>query len=161
MDGYFLQYLWVRSYTVKLLHLLERFLAVITSFPPLVGFSTTVSICGFAYGVHGFLLAGPAAVIGSAIVFVVLRFFFLGRVQQLTNKNEKWRAFESVIVSVVIFPKALLIKMQIPSEKQRAAIDNSHSSFSLTSLGVCQYSAGGSYSKYILLSPKRGTQPLL
>ena len=72
---------------------------VIASFPPLVGYSTCVTLCGFAYGVKGFFIAGPSAVAGSAIVFITLRLAFRKRIRKWALHNEKWQALEAVIVS--------------------------------------------------------------
>jgi len=83
---------------------------VITSFPPLVGYTTTVTLCGFAYGIKGFLLAAPGAVIGSAVVFVVLRWLFRQRLRTWTERNEKWQALETVIRSKGL-PLIILIRM--------------------------------------------------
>ena len=72
---------------------------VITSFPPMIGFTTLATLCGFAYGLKGFAIVGPGAIVGSAIVFVVLRLVFRKRVRRWTSENEKWMALETVIVS--------------------------------------------------------------
>lgn len=72
---------------------------VLTSFPPLIGFTTIATLCGFAYGWKAITFVGPASVVGSAIVFVVLRLLFRKRVRSWTNENEKWKALETVIVS--------------------------------------------------------------
>jgi uncharacterized membrane protein YdjX (TVP38/TMEM64 family) len=46
----------------------------------------------------GFYLAAAASLIGSALVFVILRFLFAKRLRAWTSKNEKWTALETVIV---------------------------------------------------------------
>ncbi|EJD01430.1 Golgi apparatus membrane protein TVP38 [Fomitiporia mediterranea MF3/22] len=70
---------------------------VIISFPPLTFYWTSVSLCGFTYGLKGMFVAAPATVIGSAIVFVVLRSLFRHKLREWTSKNEKWQALEAVI----------------------------------------------------------------
>ncbi|KZS97758.1 Golgi apparatus membrane protein TVP38 [Sistotremastrum niveocremeum HHB9708] len=70
---------------------------IVTSFPPLIGYSTTVSVCGFAYGIKGFLIAAPATVLGSAIVFLTLRYVFQSRMRKFASSNAKWKALEDVI----------------------------------------------------------------
>lgn len=71
---------------------------VITSFPPLLGYSTTMTICGFAYGPFGGLLvAGSGAIIGSALTFVILRLLFKRRIKSWTAQNKRWQAMEAVI----------------------------------------------------------------
>lgn len=72
---------------------------VFISFPPLVGHTTLVTLCGFAYGMKGFYIASSASVVGSALVFVVLRFLFSHRLRQWSTRNEKWQALEAVVVS--------------------------------------------------------------
>ncbi|KAH8118359.1 Golgi apparatus membrane protein TVP38 [Phellopilus nigrolimitatus] len=83
---------------------------IIISFPPLIFYSTTVSLCGFTYGLKGFFLAGPAALLGSAIVFVLLRFAFRKRLRTWTSNNEKWQALEAVIKAKGL-PLIILIRM--------------------------------------------------
>jgi len=70
---------------------------ILTSFPPMIGYTTTVSLTGFAYGVKGFWLAGTGAMIGSALAFIVLRTLFQKRLRIWTAENEKWQALESVV----------------------------------------------------------------
>ncbi|KAF8639453.1 hypothetical protein AX16_010308 [Volvariella volvacea WC 439] len=67
------------------------------SFPPLVGHTTLVTLCGFAYGIKGFFIALPASVIGAAIVFSVLRLVFKSRLRNWSAKNDKWQALEAVV----------------------------------------------------------------
>jgi uncharacterized membrane protein YdjX (TVP38/TMEM64 family) len=71
---------------------------VCISFPPLVGHTTLVTLCGFAYGMNGVYIAATASIIGSALVFVVLRFLFSARLRTWSGHNQKWQALESVIV---------------------------------------------------------------
>ena len=65
----------------------------------MIGFTTLATLCGFAYGLKGFAIVGPGAIVGSAIVFIVLRLIFRKRVRRWTSENEKWMALEAVIVS--------------------------------------------------------------
>lgn len=69
----------------------------LTSFPPLVGWSTSISVCGFAYGLQGWFLAVAGALIGAALSFVVMRIVFRKRIRSWSQKNRKWVALESVI----------------------------------------------------------------
>lgn len=71
---------------------------VLISFPPCIGHTTTVTLCGFAYGMKGFYIAAAGSVLGSAIVFVVLRLLFSKRLRSWSSSNEKWQALEAVIV---------------------------------------------------------------
>lgn len=86
----------ISQFTLELSLMLS---VVITSFPPMIGFTTLATLCGFAYGLKGFAIVGPGAIVGSAIVFVVLRLIFRKRVRRWTSENEKWMALEAVIVS--------------------------------------------------------------
>ncbi|KAL5488033.1 hypothetical protein ACEPAI_6141 [Sanghuangporus weigelae] len=71
---------------------------LIISFPPLTFYWTVVSLCGFTYGLgKGLVLAAPAAIIGSTIVFIVLRLSFRSTLRNWTEKNEKWQALETVM----------------------------------------------------------------
>jgi hypothetical protein len=57
-----------------------------------------LNLCGFAYGMKGCLIAGPASLLASATVFVALRFFFSRRLAAWSSKNTHWQALEAVIV---------------------------------------------------------------
>ncbi|EJD53711.1 hypothetical protein AURDEDRAFT_156958 [Auricularia subglabra TFB-10046 SS5] len=70
---------------------------IATSIPPAVGFTTTTTLCGFAYGTKGFLLAAPATYAGSAVAFILLRLLFRKRIRSWANDNANWRALGSVI----------------------------------------------------------------
>jgi uncharacterized membrane protein YdjX (TVP38/TMEM64 family) len=63
--------------------------------------TTTVTLCGFAYGMKGFYIALAGSILGSTIVFVVLRFLFSKRLRKWSVTNDKWTALEAVVVSVV------------------------------------------------------------
>lgn len=73
-------------------------LTVVTCFPPLTGHTTFVTLCGFAYGMKGFYLAAAASLIGSALVFAVLRSLLAARLRKWTSTNDKWMALDTVIV---------------------------------------------------------------
>ncbi|KAF9226458.1 Golgi apparatus membrane protein TVP38 [Gyrodon lividus] len=70
---------------------------VLLSFPPFIGHTTLMNLCGFTYGMRGFIPAAISTVGGSAIVFVLLRFLFSNRLRRWTVTNEKWQALEAVI----------------------------------------------------------------
>ena len=64
-----------------------------------------LNLCGFTYGMKGFLLAAPASLVASTIVFVVLRYLFSEALQSWSRKNETWKALETVVVSsLILFP---------------------------------------------------------
>ncbi|KDQ64854.1 hypothetical protein JAAARDRAFT_28501 [Jaapia argillacea MUCL 33604] len=83
---------------------------VLVCFPPFVGFTTAVTLCGFAYGMKGAFVAAPAALLGSAIVFVTLRFLFKKKLRQWSATNEKWQALEAVIRAKGL-PLIILIRL--------------------------------------------------
>ncbi|KAF8450410.1 Golgi apparatus membrane protein TVP38 [Boletus edulis BED1] len=70
---------------------------VLTSFPPFIGHSTLMNLCGFTYGMQGFIPAAISTVLGSALVFVLLRSLFGDRLRKWTATNEKWGVLEAVI----------------------------------------------------------------
>lgn len=72
---------------------------IVASFPPFIGHTTLVNLCGFTYGVQGFFPAAIGTLAGSAIVFVTLRSMFSKRLHSWTSTNEKWQALEAVIRS--------------------------------------------------------------
>ncbi|KDR83846.1 hypothetical protein GALMADRAFT_219675 [Galerina marginata CBS 339.88] len=83
---------------------------VCVSFPPLIGHTTLVTLCGFAYGMKGFYIGATASVVGSALSFLVLRFLFSDRLHTWSSQNEKWQALESV-VTVKGLPLIILIRI--------------------------------------------------
>ncbi|KAH7343674.1 hypothetical protein B0J17DRAFT_625329 [Rhizoctonia solani] len=83
---------------------------IITSLPPLVGGSTTLTVCGFAYGPKAFGFVAPAACIGAAFAFLTLRYFFREKVRRFTQRQEKWRALEAVIAAKGL-PLIVLIRL--------------------------------------------------
>jgi len=91
--------------------LLLSSVAVLTSFPPLVGYSIIITLCGFAYGqIGGFAIAAPSAVIGSALTFIILRLLFMDRIKSRTQKNPRWLAMEQVIEAKGL-PLIILIRL--------------------------------------------------
>ncbi|KAK0486917.1 Golgi apparatus membrane protein TVP38 [Armillaria luteobubalina] len=67
------------------------------SFPPLIGHSTLLTLCGFAFGMKGFAIGVGGSLVGSAVVFVLLRLCFSSRLRKWSSHNEKWQALESVV----------------------------------------------------------------
>ncbi|KAG8986150.1 Tlg2-vesicle protein [Tulasnella sp. JGI-2019a] len=82
----------------------------ITSFPPLIGWSISVTMCGFAYGLKGWFVATAGALIGAAISFIVLRGAFRNHIQAWSRRNKKWVALENVI-RVRGLPLIILIRL--------------------------------------------------
>lgn len=99
------------SLNLALYILLSNIIAtVITSLPPLIGGSTALTVCGFAYGDKAFIFVGPAACIGAALAFLSMRYFFREKVRSFTQKNDKWRALEAVIAAKGL-PLIVLIRL--------------------------------------------------
>ena len=59
-----------------------------------------LNLCGFTYGIKGFLIAAPASLVASAVVFIILRYLFGESLQSWSKKNETWQALEAVVVSI-------------------------------------------------------------
>ena len=84
---------------------------VVTSFPPLIGYSTTMTLCGFAYGpLGGFAIAAPSALMGSALTFVILRLLFKRRIKNWTQEKPHWLAMQQVIEAKGL-PLIILIRL--------------------------------------------------
>lgn len=83
---------------------------VVISFPPMMGHTTIVTLCGFAYGMKGFFIALAGTVLGAAIAFVVLRFLFSKRLRKWSATNDKWTALETVVKSKGL-PLVVLIRL--------------------------------------------------
>ncbi|CAL1701380.1 unnamed protein product [Somion occarium] len=70
---------------------------VVISFPPFVGHTTTLTLCGFAYGMRGFPIAAFGSLLGSALAFLALRFLFSQRLRKWSASSQKWQALEAVV----------------------------------------------------------------
>ncbi|KAJ8483323.1 hypothetical protein ONZ51_g4781 [Trametes cubensis] len=81
----------------------------VISFPPCVGHTTLITLCGYAYGMKGFPIAAGGTLFGSAFTFIVLRFLFSRRLQKWSQSNEKWQALETVIATKGL-PLIMLIR---------------------------------------------------
>lgn len=97
-------------------------IAVISSVPPLVGFTTLISVCGFAWGIKGFLLACPATFLGAGFSFLLLRFVFKSRLKRLSETNDRWRALEEVVVRRSAFALGKCASNFQKYRKQRACL---------------------------------------
>ncbi|KAF9950599.1 hypothetical protein BGZ72_007769 [Mortierella alpina] len=69
-----------------------------TSFPPVIGYSSIVTMSGYVYGfVQGFLIAFSSALIGSIVCFYFCRRWFKAQVRKLLAKN---KSLKSVVRTV-------------------------------------------------------------
>ncbi|KAH9077369.1 Golgi apparatus membrane protein TVP38 [Lactarius deliciosus] len=90
--------------------LLLATLIQIASFPPMIGHTMMLNLSGFTYGMKGFLVAAPASLIASAVVFVVMRYLSSGGFRSWSERNEKWQALEAVINAKGL-PLVILIRV--------------------------------------------------
>jgi len=110
--------------------------SVVVCFPPMIGHTTMLNLCGFAYGIRGFVLAASASLIGSAIAFLTLRLLFSQYLRKWSSTNRVWKALGDVIVGASLFNVGYL--NNIPSERQRTTTDHPHSAVVVSALGIFQ-----------------------
>lgn len=67
------------------------------SFPPLIGYSTCVTVAGFVFGMKGWLVVATATVAGSTAAFVVSRGVLRGFVARLAERNKQFAALSLVL----------------------------------------------------------------
>ncbi|KAF9965322.1 hypothetical protein BGZ70_005035 [Mortierella alpina] len=69
-----------------------------TSFPPMIGYSSVVTMSGYVYGfVQGFLIAFSSALMGAIVCFYFCRRWFKAQVRKLLAKN---KSLKSVVRTV-------------------------------------------------------------
>ncbi len=75
------------------------FLATVaTGFPPIIGYSTCVTVAGFVYGFPlGWPIAATATVVGSTAAFLTSRGVFAGYVQGLVGRDRRFIALGQVL----------------------------------------------------------------
>lgn len=68
------------------------------AFPPIIGYSTTVTIAGFVYGFpRGWFIAASATVAGSLCSFLASRTVLSGYVQRLVGQDKRFEALSLVL----------------------------------------------------------------
>lgn len=73
-------------------------LVFFVGFPPLLGFSALLMLCGMVYGFpQGWPLLASASVLGSFASFLVFRHLLRDQAISLVRKNEKFRAFAEIL----------------------------------------------------------------
>jgi uncharacterized membrane protein YdjX (TVP38/TMEM64 family) len=73
------------------------FMTFFCAFPPMIGYSTCVTIAGFVYGMKGWFIVATANVIGSVCSFIVSRSVLKSFVSRLTEKNTQFAALSLVL----------------------------------------------------------------
>lgn len=73
------------------------FLTFLVSFPPMIGYSTCVTIAGFVFGMKGWFIMSTATIVGSTCSFIVSRTVLKGFVGRLTEKNKQFDALSLVL----------------------------------------------------------------
>lgn len=70
----------------------------VVSFPPLIGYSSCVTLAGFVFGVwKGWAIVASATVIGSTCSFLASRYFLHGFVGRLTASDKRFAALALVL----------------------------------------------------------------
>ncbi|KAI9794484.1 MAG: Tlg2-vesicle protein [Candelina submexicana] len=69
----------------------------LTAFPPVIGYSTCVTIAGFVYGFKGWFIAATATVIGSLCSFLASRTILSRCVQRLVAEDRRFSALSLTI----------------------------------------------------------------
>lgn len=73
-------------------------LICITAFPPVIGYSTALTIAGMLYGFpNGWFVAAAGNIIGSFASFLVCRTFFSNYVHNLVGEDKRFAALASVL----------------------------------------------------------------
>lgn len=74
-------------------------LIFLVGFPPLLGFTALLMLCGMVYGFpQGWPLLASASITGSFASFLVFRHLFKDQAASLVRKNEKFRAFSEILL---------------------------------------------------------------
>ncbi|EMC95363.1 hypothetical protein BAUCODRAFT_25407 [Baudoinia panamericana UAMH 10762] len=73
------------------------FMTFFVSFPPLIGYSSFVTIAGFVFGMKGWFIMSTATVLGSTASFIASRSVLKGFVSKLTEKNKRFAALSLVL----------------------------------------------------------------
>ncbi|KAI5809326.1 hypothetical protein BZA77DRAFT_180572 [Pyronema omphalodes] len=68
-------------------------LCFVSAFPPMIGYSTSVTLAGFVYGFpHGWFIVASGTVIGSTTAFVACRHLFKNFSQRLVATDKRFEA---------------------------------------------------------------------
>lgn len=72
-------------------------LTFFVSFPPMIGYSTCVTVAGFVYGMKGWLIIASATIVGSTASFIVSRTVLRKYVSRLAERNKRFAALSLVL----------------------------------------------------------------
>jgi len=73
-------------------------LVFVVSFPPLIGYSTFLSLAGFVYGFpHGWPIVASASLVGSVAAFIASRYVLRGYVSRLMENDKRFAALALTI----------------------------------------------------------------
>ncbi|KAI0537605.1 tlg2-vesicle protein of [Xylaria digitata] len=73
-------------------------LSVVAAFPPLIGYSTTITIAGFIFGFpRGWFIVASATVLGSTASFIASRTVLSAYVQRLVGEDRRFVALGQVL----------------------------------------------------------------
>lgn len=67
------------------------------SFPPMIGYSTCVTIAGFVFGMKGWFIVGTATIVGSTVSFITSRTLLKSYVSKMAEKNKSFAALSLVL----------------------------------------------------------------
>lgn len=73
------------------------FVTTFVAFPPMIGYSTCITVAGFVYGMNGWFIVATASVVGSTLSFIVSRGVLRDFVSRLTEKNKRFAALSLVL----------------------------------------------------------------
>ncbi|THH10073.1 hypothetical protein EW145_g1575 [Phellinidium pouzarii] len=90
----------------------------------------------FGWVILGAIMTGPAALIGSAITFIALRFAFRERLRAWTSKNEKWQALEAIVVRSKNLYKIWVFKLFSSTESERSSANYPYSAIAISPVGL-------------------------
>ncbi|KAI9711386.1 MAG: Tlg2-vesicle protein [Chrysothrix sp. TS-e1954] len=69
----------------------------VVSFPPLIGYSTCVTLGGFVYGMKGWFIIASATIVGSTASFMVSRTLLSGYAKRLVANDKRFAALSLVL----------------------------------------------------------------
>ncbi|KAK6513833.1 Tlg2-vesicle protein [Arthrobotrys conoides] len=65
----------------------------VSAFPPMIGYSTSITLAGFIYGVpNGWYIASSGTVIGSTAAFIACRLYFRDFAQRMVSTDKRFAA---------------------------------------------------------------------